>query len=792
MSTSTTGTTSTPTDPQPWHDATLPTAERVELLLGAMTLEEKLAQLGSHWFDRRGPGEVVAPMQDTFGSRRPDFATASRHGLGHLTRVLGTDPVPADEGRAKLARTQRELVANHRLGLPAIAHEECLTGVTSYGATVYPAPLAWGAAFDPDLVHEVGAAIGRDLRRLGVHQGLAPVLDVVRDYRWGRVEETAGEDPYAVGLTTTAYVRGMEEQGVVATLKHFVGYSASRGGRNHAPVSVGPRELADVLLLPFEMAVREGGARSVMNSYTDLDGVPVAASAALLTDLLRDAWGFEGTVVSDYWAVAFLATAHGVAADAVEAGARALRAGMDVELPNTMCFGVLGPLVRDGDLDEAVVDRAVRRVLRQKAELGLLDAPGPDGTPPGGAPDDDPIDLDPPANRDLARRLGEESVVLLANPDGVLPLDARPGRTLRRVAVVGPSAADPGVLLGCYSYPIHVLPRHPELGMGVEVPSILDALRTELDGIEVVHEPGCAVVGDDRTGIDAAVAAARDADVVLLTVGDRAGMFGRGTSGEGCDASDLRLPGVQHDLVEAVLATGTPVVLVVVSGRPYALGAYTDRTAAVVQAFMPGEEGAGAIAGVLSGRVTPSGKLPVQVPRDPGGGPQTYLGAPLTRKLDKISNLDPGPQFPFGHGLSYTSFAYDDLAVTGSAPTDGAFDVAVTVTCTGTRGGTEVVQLYLSDPVAEVARPVKQLAGFVRVPLEAGASARVTFTVPADLTCYTGLDLRRVVDPGAIGVQVGGSSEGDVLHGTVELTGPRRYPGADRALRSTATVVPVD
>ena len=784
MSTSTTGTTT-----HPWHDTTRPTHERVELLLASMTLEEKLAQLGSHWFDRRGAGEVVAPMQDTFGARRPDFATASRHGLGHLTRVLGTDPVPADEGRAKLARTQRELVANHRLGLPAIAHEECLTGVTSYGATVYPAPLAWGAAFDPDLVHEVGAAIGRDLRRLGVHQGLAPVLDVVRDYRWGRVEETIGEDPYAVATIATAYVRGMEDAGVVATLKHFVGYSASRGGRNHAPVSVGPRELADVLLPPFEMAVREGGARSVMNSYADLDGEPVAASSALLTDLLRDTWGFEGTVVSDYWAVAFLATAHGTAADAVDAGARSLRAGMDVELPNTMCFGLLGPLVADGGLDEAVVDRAVRRVLRQKAELGLLDAPAADGTPPGGAPDDEPIDLDAPGNRDLARRLAEESVVLLANPAGVLPLDAR---TTRRVAVVGPSAADPGVLLGCYSYPIHVLPRHPELGMGVEVPSLLDALRAELDGADVVHEPGCAVVDDDRSGFDAAVAAARDADVVLLTVGDRAGMFGRGTSGEGCDASDLRLPGVQHDLVEAVLATGTPVVLVVVSGRPYALGAFLDRAAAVVQAFMPGEEGAGAIAGVLSGRVTPSGRLPVQVPRDPGGGPQTYLGAPLTRRLDKISNLDPGPAFPFGHGLSYTTFAYDDLRVTAcGVPTDGAFDVAVTVTNTGERAGTEVVQLYLSDPVADVARPVKQLAGYARVPLEPGTAARVTFAVPADLTSYTGVDLRRVVDPGTVGVQVGGSSEGDVLTARVELTGPRRYPGADRALRSTAVVTPL-
>nr|WP_230684921.1 glycoside hydrolase family 3 C-terminal domain-containing protein [Cellulomonas sp. JZ18] len=313
-------------------------------------------------------------------------------------------------------------------------------------------------------------------------------------------------------------------------------------------------------------------------------------------------------------------------------------------------------------------------------------------------------------------------MVLLDNPRGVLPLGS--GGGLRRVAVVGPSAADPGVLLGCYSYPIHVLPRHPELGWGIEVPSLLDALHAELDGVEVVHERGCDVVDDDRSGFDAAVAAARDADVCVLTVGDRAGMFGRGTSGEGCDAADLRLPGVQHELVDAVLAAGTPVVLVVVSGRPYALGAYVGRAAAVVQAFMPGEEGAGAVAGVLSGRVDPSGKLPVQVPRHAGGGPQTYLGPALTRRLDRISNLDPSPAFPFGHGLSYTSFAYGDLTVTpGDVPTDGAFEVAVTVTCTGGRAGTEVVQLYLSDPVADVARPVKQLAGYVRVPLAPGSPA---------------------------------------------------------------------
>lgn len=782
-----------------WRDPGVPVPDRVEALLAEMSLQEKLAQLGSYWFDKRGPDEVVAPMQDTLGGQKPTFEVASEHGLGHLTRVVGTDPVEAVGGRRRLRDTQAAVVSNHRLGIPAIAHEECLTGVTALGATVYPSPLAWGATFDPELVEQVGAAIGADLRALGVHQGLAPVLDVTRDYRWGRVEETIGEDPYLVGTVGTAYVRGMEDAGVVATLKHFVGYSASRAGRNHAPVSAGPREVADVLLPPFEMAVREGGARSVMNSYSDIDGIPVAVDTSLLTEVLRDEWGFTGTVVSDYWSIAFLVTAHHVAADIAEAGAMALRAGLDVELPNTMAYGRLEPLLLDGRLEVEVVDRAVRRVLTQKIGLGLLDPVPEAGSEPA------TIDLDSPANRGLARAVAEESVVLLANEAGVLPL--APGT--QRIALVGPSTTDPGVFLGCYSYPIHVLPRHPELGMGIEVASLAEALAAELPAVDLVQAQGTTIRDLDTSGIAEAVEVATAADVCVLAVGDRAGMFGRGTSGEGCDAPDLRLPGAQHELVEAVLASGTPVVLVVLSGRPYALGAYADRAAAVVQAFMPGEEGASAVAGVLSGRVNPSGKLPVQVPRVPDGGPQTYLGAPLTRPLSRISALDPTPLFPFGHGLSYTSFALGDVELTGTDPvthgepdprvgssgrpvaatvrTDGTVTASVTVTNTGERSGTEVVQLYVADLVARAARPVRQLVGYQRVALGAGESARVRFDVHADLFCYTDERYRRVVEPGEVELQVGVSSE-DLSVALVSVVGVEREVGADRVLRSVSAV----
>ncbi|MCR2813240.1 glycoside hydrolase family 3 C-terminal domain-containing protein [Microbacterium sp. zg.Y1090] len=761
-----------------WQDTTRTATERAEALLAQLTVEEKVAQLTGYWFDKRGAGEVVAPMQDTLGAGRPPFEVAARDGLGHLTRVIGTTPAPTEEVVTRLADVQRVLMRDTRLGIPAIAHEECLTGVNALGATVYPAPIAWGASFDAALTQRIGAAIGADLRALGVHQGLSPVLDVVRDYRWGRVEETIGEDPVLVGGVGGAYVRGLEDAGIIATLKHFVGYSASLSGRNHAPVAVGPRELADVLLVPFELAVRDSGVRSVMNSYSDLDGLPVAADRHLLTDLLRGEWGFTGTVVSDYWAVAFLATAHRVARDAAHAGRLALEAGLDVELPNGMCFPPLGEMVRAGDLDVAVVDTAVRRVLRQKAELGLLDAqPAIAGTA---------VDLDPPANRALAREAAEASVVLLRNEGDLLPLSAQ---TRRRIAVIGPTADTARALLGCYSYPVHVLPRHPELGLGIDVPTVLDALRAEFPHADIVHERGADFLDADESGIPAAVAAARDADLVILTVGDLPGMFGRGTSGEGCDATDLTLPGGQSALVDAVLAVGTPVVLVTNSGRPYAFDHPASIVPAAVQAFIPGEEGAAAVAGVLSGRVNPGGRLPVQIPRIAGGGQHVYLGAPLTRTIDRISNLPTEPAFPFGHGLSYGSVDIAPGILDAEAiATDGTAALSTVVRNTGTSTTPVVVQLYVSDPVAEVARPVRRLVGFAKATLQPGAAAAIAFTVSPELAAYTGIDLRRRVDAGTLVFSLGRSSEDLVSEHAVEVVGDARHVGAERMIVAPVTV----
>jgi beta-xylosidase len=779
----------TQADIEPWRDPARPADERVADLLGRMTLEEKIAQLGSVWMGASGDGDGVAPMQDQFFSlEQPPFEEQIKSGLGQLTRVFGTRPVEAAAGMRALAALQARVAATNRLGIPAVAHEECLTGFAAWGATIFPTPLAWGASFDPVLVGEMAAAFGTTMRAVGVHQGLAPLLDVTRDYRWGRTEETIGEDPYLVGTVGTEYVRGLQRSGIQATLKHFAGYTASQAGRNMAPVSMGPREFADVLLTPFEMAIRLGGARSVMPTYVAVDGIPASADPRLLTTLLRDEYGFDGVVVSDYYAVSFLEQQHAVAASQGEAAVLALAAGLDVELPGTRCFGepLLG-LAEAGVVPSEVIDRAAARVLRQKLDLGLLD--------PGWSPQADQAaaapDLDPPAQRDIARRLAEESVILVKNAPvadngGTLPLAAG-----ARVAVVGPLADEPLAFFGCYSMPRHL--GHTRRfdgsggGAGVDVATVVDALRAE--GVAVTgYAPGCTVRTLDESGFAEAVSSTRSADVIVAVVGDEAGLFGHGTSGEGCDIDELKMPGVQQELLHALADTGKPVVAVLITGRPYAIGGVADRLAAIVQAFFPGEEGGHAVAGVLTGQVNPSGKLPVELPRDVGAQPSTYL-RPKNAAQHGGSAVDPTPLFAFGHGLSYTSFEYSDLTLSAcETPTDGTVHVSCTVRNTGPVAGTEVVQLYLGDPVSTVVRPVKWLAGFARAELAPGEAARVTFRVHADRTAFTGQGLTKIVEPGTITVTLGGSSDDLPLSGSFTLTGPIRTVGIDRVLDTPVSV----
>jgi beta-glucosidase len=829
-----------------WRDPAAPTAARVADLMDRMTVREKLAQMYGAWIQVDESAGAVAPHQSDQAADPVAWEDLILYGLGQLTRIYGTNPVDPAAGVTRLARLQSEIVAAGRFGIPAIAHEEILTGLAAWKATIYPSPLCWGATFDPALIERMGAQIGGLIRRLGIHQGLAPVLDVVRDLRWGRVEECIGEDPYLVGAVGSGYVRGVQSAGVLATLKHFVGYSASRAGRNLAPVAIGQREIAEVLLPPFEMALR-AGAGSVMSNYTDLDGVPVAADPDLLTGILRDRYGFTGTVVSDYFGVAFLQILHGVAGDRAEAAALALRAGVDVELPGVNCYGrPLLEAVESGRVDPALVDRAVARILTQKCDLGLLD-PDWSGSPPAGRP----IDADDADSRALAREIAQRSIVLLRNesrslaqpvsgglvtesvsgglapepvsgglaigpvsgvqvavqtgPGGASPSDDRaiagaaqgdgsqadtgsarvlPLRPGARLAVVGPGADQPEAMLGCYSFPRHVGQHHPGLDRGVAVPSLVDSLRPDF---EVSYALGCPVTGGDDAGISAAAEVARDADVCLAVLGDLAGLFGAGTSGEGCDAVDLRLPGRQEELLEALLATGTPVVLVLLCGRPYEIGRQVDRLAAAVCAFFPGEEGGPALADVLAGRVDATGRLPVSFPGAGTSQPATYLAAPLARQ-SQVSTVDPTPLYAFGHGLSYAPIEW--APVDGPAEWDTAGDCRIRVTLCNpsTLDTSEVVQVYLHDPVAETVRPVQRLIGAARVDLPAGQSREVTLDLPADLVSYVGRRGERIVEPGEVELRVGPSSVDIRGRFPVTMTGARREVGFDRAMEPLVTV----
>ena len=744
---------------------------RVEALLGRMSRAQKLAQLVGAWIGIDSTTGAVAPAQNENMPTSPDWETIAASGLGHLTRLYGTRPVEPQEARATLRRLQADLRAS--TGIGAIAHEECLTGVATWKATTFPSPPAYGATWDPELIEQVGSAIGTSMRVLEVHQGLAPLLDVVQDPRWGRVEECFGEDPYLVGTLGAAFVRGMEGAGIVATLKHFVGYPASQGGRNLGPVHMGPRELAEVLLYPFELALREGGARAVMPSYSEIDQVPVHGDRAILTDLLRDRWAFTGNVVADYFGVNFLQTLHGVSDSKRASAERALLAGVDVELPNADCYPAL-------DTDEisaevaAAIDDAARRVLTLKAELGLLDEPAEPAST-------EPIDLNPPDHADLARRVAEESVILLAN-DGALPL--APSAS---VAVIGPNADSSHALLGDYSFLNHVEVHYPEIEPGLAIPTVLDELRRELPGA-VHHAAGCDVREAGQEGFEAAVSIAAEADVAVLVMGDRAGLFGRGTVGEGCDTDTLELPGEQRALVEAVAATGTPVVLVLITGRPYALDWAAGTCAAVVQAWFPGQEGASAIAGVLSGRINPSGRTTMSFPRSAGMQPMTYRHVALAGP-GGVTNLDPTAVFPFGHGLGYTTFSHSDLRLSADRiPTDGSVEVTVRVTNTGDRAGADVAQLYLHDVVAPVTRPVVALVGYARVRLEPGESTDVTWQVHADRLGWMGADNRWTVAAHAASLSVGRSSAVLTATGRIEVTGPARTLGHDRVLSTPVTV----
>jgi beta-glucosidase len=773
----------------PYTDAALPIEARVEDLLGRMNLDEKLAQIGSVWLtdlvrDDRFDTELVAEQLP--------------HGIGHVTRIGASTGLRPQASAKLMNEIQRVVVGRTRLGIPVMVHEEGVGGYCARDATQFPQAIGLASTWDEDLVTEVADVIRRQMAAVGARHTLSPVLDVARDARWGRVEETYGEDPYLAGRIGTAYVRGLQtsdlRNGVICTGKHFLGYAMSEGGMNCAPVQLGPRELREVYAEPFAAAIRDAGLASVMNSYASVDGNPCAGSASILNDLLRDELGFEGVAVADYFAVIQLMSHHRVAATPGEAGAKALRAGLDMELPGRDCYGdPLRPLIADGQLSMKVVDRAVRRVLRSKFLVGLFENPYVDEGSAAAA-------FDMPSDRELARRAATESLILLQNRDELLPLQAD---ALRTVAVIGPAADDPRLLQGDYHYPAHLeiaydrpaVQRDDEPAMSssgeeqflptdggsfrpgphfVHHVTPLAALQEALPEASVNYARGCDVASADTSGIGEAVDIAGKADVALVFVGGRSGLVPACTVGETRDATDLGLTGSQEELVESVVATGTPTVVVLLSGRAHSLRAITEQVPAVVQAWLPGEEGGNAIADVLLGRAQPGGRLPVSLPRAVGQVPLHHdhrAGGGRSMFWGDYTDAPTTPLFAFGHGLTYTRFEYGELDVLEHGSTRDRILLRVPVANVGGRDGTEVVQLYVRDEVASVARPDQQLIGFARVSLDPGSSALVTFEVHPSRLAFYDESMQFVTEPGTFHFTVGGSSDTASSGSTVDLTG---------------------
>jgi beta-glucosidase len=740
----------------------------LDSLLARMTLDEKLAQLGCVWCS-------ALIRDDAFSLPAAEHWLA--HGIGEITRIGATTGLQARDRAVFANEIQRYLVEHTRLGIPAIVHEESTAGLCARDATQFPQAIGLASTWDVDLVERIGEVIRAQMVATGARHTLAPVLDVARDPRWGRVEETYGESPYLAARLGVAYVRGVQgvaaaglRTGVAATGKHFLGYAMSEGGLNHAPVHFGPRELREVYAEPFRAAIAEAGLATVMNSYSSVDGLACGGSKAILDDLLRGELGFTGAVVADYSTTELLMSHHRVAATKGEAAQRALEAGLDMELPQLDCYGApLKELVEDGTVDVELVDRSVARVLALKQSLGLFEQPYVDE-------DASVRSYGRTSDLALAHEAAVKSVVLLKNDAALLPLSRA-----ARLAVVGPAADDERLLQGDYSYPAHteiVQPRDRD-GVLIETagrfapgPYYPDSI-TPLAGLcasagDVPYAKGCDLLGTSADGIAEAVALAGAAEVVVCIVGGRSGLLPDCTSGEFRDVTDLGLPGVQQQLVEAVVRTGTPTVVVVMSGRAHSLPWIAEHAGALVYAWPLGEQGGAALADVLFGVASPSGRLPISLPRSAGQVPVHHdvrAGGGRSMIYGDYVDAPTTPLFPFGFGLSYTTFAYADLSV-DDATTDNVFDVRVRVTNTGSSAGTDVVQLFLRDEVARVARPYRQLAGFARVELEAGASNIVRFVVHPTVLGYYDEDMRFIVEPGDVRVMVGDLSVTARMSGT--------------------------
>jgi beta-glucosidase len=743
------------------------TTQTVDELLDTMTLEEKIAQLVSV------KPYMVVDENNRFSPEKA--AEVLKFGIGQISALSGTLAITPEQS-AELANTIQTYLKEHtRLSIPAMIHEECLSGFCAREATIFPQAIGLGSTWDPNLIQEMTTHIRAQMRAVGAHHALAPVLDVIRDPRWGRCEETMGEDPYLIAEMGCAYVRGLQgddlKESIAATAKHFAAHALSEGGRNCAPVHLGMRELRDIYLYPFEKVVQQAKIETVMNAYHDIDGVPCAASRELLTGILRDEWGFAGPVVSDYFAVEQLISKHHVAADKKEAACQALEAGIDIELPFGDCYPELIAALREGRIDQATLDQAVRRIIQFKQDVGLFEHCLV-------AVDQVSAHFHRPQDHELSRRVAQKTLVLLKNDNNLLPLK----KNLKTIAVIGPNADSCRNMLGDYHYNVTYSAQEKLTEMsdnvddleaygGVRITSVLAGIRAAVSaGTEVRYARGCDLTGASTAGFAEAVETARAADVAVVVVGDQAGMFINGISGENIDRVDATLLGVQNELVKQIVATGTPVVLVLLNGRPLILQDALE-AGAILEAWHPGEAGGQAVADVLFGDATPGGKLPVTLLRSIGQTPLTYNLKAISQKDYLEGPLQ--PTFPFGHGLSYTQFAYSNLVITPERVTDEtALTIRFDICNSGEREGEEVVQMYVHDVVASLVRPIKALKGFRRIKLAPGETQTVSFTLGLDELAFYNAALQRVVEPGDFEIFIGSSSADIRLQGTFAVAYP--------------------
>lgn len=735
----------------PYQDPELPVETRVEDLLSRMTLEEKVAQLSM-------TGLVPFPTNE------------------QLYAVCETPFAPAEEIAELSLIRKRYARDSTRLGIPFIQSGECLHGLLALGTTVFPQAIAQGATWNPQLVKQMGEAVAEEASSVGVDQALSPLFDLIRDPRYGRNEECYGEDPYLVSEMGTAFVCGMQgdpeqtvngipEGKIACVAKHFAGYSFPIAGINVAPASIGERDMRTYFLPPFEKVVKAGNVYGIMPSYNEVDGMPAHANKFLIQQVLRDEWGFKGYVFSDYMGLWQLADMHKVEAGKPEAALRGLRTGVDMEAPIPYVYPELVNLVREGKVDEKEVDRAVRRVLTIKFKAGLFEKALPD-------PKKAKKILHSPRHQALAKQMSDESVVLLQNNGSLLPLSPD---SLKSLAVIGPNADQ--VQFGDYS-----CTRDNAYGV-----TVLEGIRSVVgDKVKINYAKGCNISGTDRSGFAEAVKAAQQSDAVVAVLGETSVIFsnkgwGQGLGanepkdpfvcGEGYDVSDISPTGVQRELLQELYKTGKPIVLVLVHGRPWAIDWEKEHIPAILEAWYPGEKGGESVADIIFGKVNPSGRLNCSVPRSSGHIPVFYNykptgigvnrhpGTPDKPGMDYVFS-SPAPLYPFGHGLSYTTFEYGNLKVTPETfgPED-RITVTVDVTNSGGRAGKEVVQLYVNDPVSSVTTPVKQLRRFEKIALEPGESRTVAFTLDKDDFALWNDDMERVTEPGTFIVMIGRSAE---------------------------------